>query len=178
MSADGSTLAVNADNEDCDARGVAAVAQNNNATNSGAVYVFQRTGTAWSTPVYIKSSNSDPGDLFGSDVSLTPAGDQLLVGAIGESSASIGYAGDPTSNAASTSGAAYVFTLTAGVWAETKYLKASNTDSYDSFGTRARMASDSTIVVSAPFEMSSATGIDGDSSLDTTASAGAAYVFE
>ena len=35
--------------------------QNNSALNSGAVYVFTRTGDQWSQQVYLKASN--PGDI-------------------------------------------------------------------------------------------------------------------
>jgi hypothetical protein len=50
------------------------------AGGSGAVYVFRRTGTTWQQQVYVKASNADGGDFFGSSVAL--AGDTLVVGAL------------------------------------------------------------------------------------------------
>jgi len=57
-----------------------------------------------------------------------------------------------------------------------RYLKASNTDAEDLFGYR--MAADGdTLVVSAYFEDSAATGIDGDQDDNSASSSGSAYVF-
>ena len=56
------------------------------------------------------------------------------------------------------------------------YFKASNTDSWDTFGSSVAL-SGNTFVVGAPRESSSATGVNGDQSNNSVASAGAAYVF-
>ena len=56
------------------------------------------------------------------------------------------------------------------------YVKASNTGADDRFG-RAVALSGDTLVVGAPYEASSATGVDGDQADDDRPKSGAAYVF-
>jgi len=56
------------------------------------------------------------------------------------------------------------------------YLKASNTDALDEFGNSVAVAGD-IVVVGAPFEDSSATGVDGDQADKSATDAGAAYLF-
>ena len=51
---------------------------------SGAAYVFNLEGDAWVQHSYIKASNGDIGDLFGSAIALNAAGSLLVVGAPGE----------------------------------------------------------------------------------------------
>ena len=38
---------------------------NNSASDSGAAYVFVRSGTSWSQQAYLKASNTGAGDRFG-----------------------------------------------------------------------------------------------------------------
>ena len=57
------------------------------------------------------------------------------------------------------------------------YVKASNTDSGDRFGTVALSADGTTLAVGSNFEDSSATGVDGDQLSNATADSGAVYVF-
>ncbi len=104
---DGDTLAVGAWQEDSAATGVNGNQSDNSATDSGAVYVVTRTGGIWSQQAYLKASNTDGNDLFGSAVSLS--GDTLVVGSYQEGSAAIGINGDQADNSAPQSGAAYVF---------------------------------------------------------------------
>src|SRR5438309_5198892 len=61
----GDTLVVGARQEDSNAIGINGNQTNNNATDSGAVYVFVRSGTNWSQQAYLKASNTEPGDEFG-----------------------------------------------------------------------------------------------------------------
>ena len=51
----------------------------NSASGSGAAYVFTRSGTTWAQQAYLKASNAEAGDLFGSSVSVS--GDTIVVGA-------------------------------------------------------------------------------------------------
>ncbi|MCZ7678216.1 MAG: FG-GAP repeat protein [Sandaracinaceae bacterium] len=63
-------------------------------------------------------------------------------------------------------------------WAQQAYIKASNTDAFDSFGHSIALSSDgSTLAVGAVGEDSSATGINGDQADNSANSAGAVYVF-
>lgn len=175
----GDTLVVGAPGEDSIATGVNGDQTDNTAQNSGAVYVFTRTAGVWSQQAYLKASNTHLNtteDLggFGSAVALSD--NTLVVGAEGEASAATGVNGDQHNRAAEDSGAVYVFARTAGVWSQQAYLKASNTDAGDFFGTSVALSGD-TIVVGATWEDSAATGVDGDQANNDSTSSGAAYVF-
>jgi trimeric autotransporter adhesin len=168
---DGDTIAVGAEWESSSARGIGGDQTNNDASGSGAVYIFERTGDAWAQTAYLKASNADAGDFFGTSVAIK--GDTLVVGAFGESSGST----DPTDNSASGAGAAYVFQRQAGVWTQTAYLKASNPEAGDGFG-GAVAIDGAMVVVGAGGEGSSAIGVDGDQTNDDAPGSGAAYVFQ
>jgi len=84
--------------------------------------------------------------------------------------------GDQSDNSSNGSGAAYVFARTGITWSQQAYLKASNTDPYDSFGNALAVDGD-VLVIGAFGEDSAATGVNGDQSDDSAESAGAAYVF-
>ncbi len=108
----GDTLAVGAYLEDSAATGIDGDQSDNAAFESGAVYVFRRSGTSWAQEAYLKASNTGSGDYFGVSVALS--GDTLAVGAYFEDSAATGIDtdqvdGDQADNAASESGAVYFF---------------------------------------------------------------------
>jgi hypothetical protein len=170
----GDTLVVAARNESSSATGVDGDQADNSADSSGAAYVFARSGSSWSQQAYLKASNTDSFDGFG--VAVAASGDTVVVGAQYESSSATGVDGDPFDNAAGLSGAAYVFSRTGTTWAQEAYLKASNTGVGDEFGV-AVSVSDDTILVGAPAERSSATGVDGDQSSNGANRSGAVYVF-
>ena len=75
----GDTLVVGAPYEDSNATGVDGNQANNLAIDSGAVYVFVRSGDWWYQQAYLKASNTDADDQFGSSLALS--GDTLVVGA-------------------------------------------------------------------------------------------------
>jgi len=81
----------------------------NEAEESGAAYLFTRSGTKWTAGAYIKADNTDAGDEFGSAVAISGDGHTLVVGAHQEDSAARGVNGNQADNSASDSGAAYVF---------------------------------------------------------------------
>jgi hypothetical protein len=139
-----------------------------------AAYVFTRTDSVWSQQAYLKASNTGVGDRFGSSVAISA--EALIVGAHLEASNATGVDGDETNNLANNSGAAYVFTRTAGVWSQQAYLKASNPEANDWFGWSVAISGD-TLVVGAPQEDSNATGIGGIETDNSLACSGAAYVF-
>lgn len=178
LSADGNTLAVGAFQEDTNARGINSGFNNNDADNSGAVYIFVRDGNSWIQQAFIKASNADINDEFGTSVSLSSDGNTLAVGAINESSNGKGVNADKNNNSNSGSGAAYIFTRNNSEWTEQSYIKASNTGRWDGFGERVFLSPDgSTLAVSSTDENSSATGINGNENLNTLGGAGAVYVF-
>jgi hypothetical protein len=179
LSADGSTLAVGAYGESSIATGVNGDQSDNSATNAGAVYLFRFDGTDWFQQAYIKASNSETGDRFGTDVSLSADGDALAVGALYESSNASGVNGDQNNNSDIASGAAYVFQFDGANWAQFAYVKASNGDPDDNFGDSVVLSEDGArLVVAAGGEDSSATGIDGDQTDNSAENSGAVYVFD
>ena len=107
----GDTLAVGAHFEDGGAKGVNGkqdlIGGTSGRSNSGAVYVFTRSGMNWSQQAYVKASNTGSGDQFGFSVAL--ASDTLAVGALSESSDAKGVNGDQTNKNAQDSGAGYVY---------------------------------------------------------------------
>ncbi len=170
----GDTLVVGATNEDSNATGVNGDQSNNSGGDTGAAYVFVRNGSAWSQQAYLKASNTGFFDLFGRSVSIS--GDTIVVGAHGEDSNATGVNGDQLNNAATESGAAYVFVRTGTVWSQQAYLKSSNTQLADSFGSTVSISAD-TIVIGAFLEDSGATGVQGDQTSNAALASGAAYVF-
>ncbi len=178
LSADGHTLAVGASAEDSAAGGLQGDQNNNGAPDAGAAYVFTRSGNSWSQQVYLKASHAEAGDQFGTQVALSGDGQTLAVSAPFESSSAWGVGGNPVDNSASESGAVYVFTENSGRWEQQAYLKGSNTDAGDQFGTSLSLSSNGdTLAVSAQYEASNAVGIDGDEADNSTPGAGAVYVF-
>jgi FG-GAP repeat protein len=162
LSADGDTLAVGAFSEASSTTGVDGNQADDSMPQAGAVYVFTRSGGAWTQQAYLKASNTSVGAAFGFAVSLSADGDTLAVGAVNEAS----------------SGAVYVFVRTGTIWAQQAFLKASNPDVNDQFGGAVSLSGDgSTLAVGAMLESSSATGVGGTQADNSMPQAGAVYVF-
>ena len=165
----GETIVVGARNEESDATGIDGE-DNNNASDSGAAYVFTRKGTAWTQSAYLKASNTDPGDMFGYSVAIS--GNIIIIGAPYEDGNSTGVNGTDNNNAPD-AGATYVFVRDLTGWRQEAYLKAPNTGEYDYFGFSGAAWND-TLVIGALCESSDGEG--GQDNNDTTC-AGAAYVY-
>jgi hypothetical protein len=170
----GDTLAVGAYQEASCATGINGDQTNNNCPSAGAVYVYTQTNGIWTQQAYIKASNTAADDLFEDFLALS--GDTLLVAAQGESSCATGINGDQTNNNCPSAGAVYMLTRTAGVWTQQAYIKASNTDAGDNFGQYV-VISGNTFAVTAQYEASKATGVDGNQLDNSAPISGAAYVF-
>jgi hypothetical protein len=166
----GDAIVIGAENEDSNATGVNGDETNNSRSNSGAAYVFTRSGNAWSQQAYLKAGESWSflADLFGHSVSIDD--DTVVVSAHKED----GPSDDPMG--VSDSGAVYVFTRSGSNWSEQAYLKASNPGIFDEFG-QSTAISGNTIVVGANGEDSNANGINGDQANNSASAAGAVYVF-
>ncbi|MFN8467655.1 MAG: hypothetical protein U0X20_19000 [Caldilineaceae bacterium] len=162
----GNTIAVGAPGEDSGATTVNGNGGDDSATDAGAVYVYTSSNNQWNLQAYIKAANAQAGDQFGYAVAL--AGDTLVVGAPGEDSS-----GAPADNSALGAGAAYVFVRSGGAWSQTAYLKASNANAGDGFGT-AVAADTGVIAVGAPYEDSATSNPTDNTALD----AGAAYMYQ
>ena len=174
VSVSGNTVVVGAFRESSSATGVNGDQNDNSGWRSGAAYVFVRNGASWSQEAYLKASNTDNQDFFGTSVSVS--GDTIVVGANGEDSTATGVNSGQLSNGAYYSGAAYVFVRNGTSWSQEAYIKASNTDPDDRFGSSVSVSGD-TVVVGARFEASNATGVNGDQGNNLAAYSGAAYVF-
>jgi hypothetical protein len=170
----GDTLAIAACAEDSAAQGVGGNQADNSASDAGAVYVFRRTGAIWQQEAYLKTSNAALADYFG--ISLALSGDTLAVGAYGEDSAAQGVGGNQADNSASDAGAVYVFRRSGTTWQQEAYLKASNNEAGDLFGSSVALSGD-TLAVGSRFEDSAATGVNGDQINDSLSESGAVYVF-
>jgi len=130
LSGDGNTMAVGATGESSSATGVNGNQNDTSMAGSGAVYVFTRSGAAWSQQAYVKASNTgekEDGDQFGYSIALSSDGNTLASGAIAEKSAATGINGDQANKAADGSGAVYVFARSGNTWAQQAYVKPWNT---------------------------------------------------
>lgn len=180
IDAKGEVLAVGARGEDSNLKGVYPTTEimNNQATDSGAVYLFRFNGATWIEEAYLKASNSDTNDEYGNTVTLSADGTTLAIGARGESSNSTGIDGIETDNSAINSGAVYLYRYNRSVWAKQAYIKTSNVQTGDSFGVSLSLSADgNTLAVGATGESSNATGLNGDQENNTEMASGAGYLF-
>lgn len=100
-------------------RSMLAVGEPGANSNTGAVFVYQQSGSTWTEVAELTSSDGTPGDLFGSSVSIFNS--TVLVGAPG-------WPGGLNT------GSAYVFNTPDGVWTERAELTASDGAPGDYFG--------------------------------------------
>lgn len=175
MALSDNTLAVDAGNESTCATGVNGNQNQNFCNAAGAVYVFTRSNGIWSQQAYIKASNTDQNDAFGQK-GLALLGDTLAVGAQFEASCATGLNGNQADNNCIDAGAVYVFTRSAGIWSQAAYVKATNTDARDEFGSSVAL-SKNTLAVGALGESSCASGINGNQMDNSCPLAGAVYVY-
>ena len=124
-------------------------------TSTGAVYVFNRSGTNWTEQACLTASNAATYNCFGCSLGLS--GGTLAVGAWGKDSSS---------------GAAYIFICSGGAWSEQACLTASNAEATDYFGYSVSLSGD-VLAVGAIREDSGGSGPTNNSTSDS----GAAYVF-
>lgn len=170
----GDLLVVGAPREDSAATGVDGDQEDDSAERAGAAYVFRRTGSTWRQEAYLKASNTDAGDEFGS--SVTVEGDLIAVGARTQDSAATGIDGDQDDEGADASGAVYVFRYSGSAWQQEAYVKPSNTARFFFFGDDVALSGD-TLAVGAPGESSRSAGIDGDQTPGFLDDSGAVYIY-
>ncbi|HOU91838.1 MAG TPA: hypothetical protein PLU22_12375, partial [Polyangiaceae bacterium] len=90
--------------------GIGGDQDDDSAANSGAAYVFTRSGSGvWSQQAYVKASNTAAGGNFGRCVALSADGATLAVGPAREDSSATGMGGDQQDRAAANSGAVYLY---------------------------------------------------------------------
>lgn len=160
VSISGDTVVIGAPGEASNATGVNGNQQDNSVVDTGAAYVFVRSGTTWSQQAYLKeATNTVIKDGFGTSVSID--GNTVVVGSPGF---------DPGIGTVS------VFFRNANTWSQQAQLSASNAAGGDRFGGAVAVSGD-TIAVGASGEDSAATGIGGSQTDNSASGSGAAYVF-
>jgi hypothetical protein len=178
ISANGSTLAVTATREDSNARGINGNQANNDAEDSGAVYVFTRAGGTWTQQAYVKASNTDAGDQFGWSVALSDDGNVMAVGAPTEASKARGVNGDQADNSSANAGAGYIFTRSGSTWSQQAYLKGAQTDPGDLFGFAVDLSGNGAMLaISAYDEDGGVPGVNGNEADNSKGGSGCAYIF-
>ena len=178
LSGDGRTLVVTAYDEDSSAVFLNGDQSDNSATDAGAVYVFVAGESGWSQQAYIKASNTNNFDRFGSSLALSADGNTLAIGAAREGSDSVGVGGDQSNTGATGSGAVYVYVRSGTVWSLQAYVKASNTGAQDEFGHALALSADgSVLAVGALGEASAGDGVNADQTNNDAPDAGAVYIF-
>ena len=120
----GDTVVIGVNCEDSSSTGVNENSDDNSGYDSGAAYVFVRSGTSWSQQAYLKASNAEAGDNFG--LSVAVSGDTVVIGAPFEDSKATGVNGDQADNSIDDPGAAYVFVRSGTRWSEQAYLEVFN----------------------------------------------------
>lgn len=141
---------------------------------TGAIYLFTKEADGqWNENAYLRASNHQRLDRFGSSVSLW--GNHIIVGAYGEDSH---FPDDPHDNFDESSGAAYYI-----YWnpensslEEHSYLKAQHPDSFDYFGFDVSASADS-LFVSSERDASCSLQINGDLSDNDCPGKGAVFQF-
>jgi len=185
ISADGRTIAAGTGDEACLNGGinpsgcdVDTFPEHLAAGSAGAAYIWVRRGDTWTEQAFIKASNPELEDWFAVRLALNSDGSRLLVGAPMEDSPARGLNGRQDDNSAVDAGAAYFFTRTGTTWSQHSYIKASNAEAFDEFGSSVAMSGDGrTVVVGARMENGAATTVNGDQTNNEAGQSGAAYVF-
>lgn len=166
LAADGATLAVGAWIEPSGATGINGDQSDVTVDSAGAVYLFRRGQTTWAQEAYVKASNTDAGDIFGTSLAVSGDGSTLVVGAPAESSVAPGIDGNQADNSLTLAGAAYVFARAGAMWSQMAYVKASTPALGAQFGNAVAIdATGTTIAIGANLDNRAG------------ASAGATYMF-
>lgn len=152
---------------------------------SGSVHIFIRREDGWMLQGYLKGSNAQEKDAFGTSITLSTDGNTMAVGAIGEDSQAKGVNGNQADNSCYyqnnegkfvldlgckntyyqafglNNGAVYVFSRANAVWTQEAYLKPSVTLFTTLFGSSVDISGDGNLL---------AVGAKGDTTdaLDTS----------
>jgi len=140
LAAEGDTIVIGAPEDDA------------RALNAGRAHVFTRSGSVWSLQAELVAEDARMLDYFGYSVALS--GDSVIVGSPRNARKGV------------SSGAAYVFSRTAGVWSQQARLVAADGDSGDMAGNSVAICGDTAVV-----------GANGVSGIYGAGGSGAAYVF-
>lgn len=163
-------------------------------TNSGSVHIFVRREDGWMQESFVKNSNAQQGDAFGTSIALSTDGNTLVVGAIGEDSQAKGVNGNQADNSCYypdkdslyvldlacedafyetyglNNGAAYVFTRSSGDWVQEAYLKPASTFFTTLFGSSVDISGDgNTLAVGAKGDTGVTINTDDPKNIDKAA---------
>ena len=105
LTADGNVVAIGSPSEDSSALGIEGNETVDDAPGAGAAYLYRRDAGIWTQQSYVKASNTDAGDAFGTSVAVSLDAAALVVGATAEASNS----DDQNNDAAANAGAAYLY---------------------------------------------------------------------
>ena len=105
-------------------------------SNTGAAYVFTRSGTSWSQQAKLTASDAAANDYLGyhSGNSIAISGDTVVAGAYGDD------------DGGSSSGSAYVFTRSGTSWSQQAKLTASDAAAYNEFGNATAIEGDTIVI--------------------------------
>ena len=186
LSRDGNTMAVAAHWEASAAAGINGNQNDNSIPQAGAVYIFTRTGAAWTQQAYVKASNPGKagqgdvpgdGDQFGFSIALSGDGSTLAVGAISEDSAAQQINGNQNDDSAQSAGAVYVFARTGSTWAQQAYLKSSHAEAGDDLGFSVALSFDGNTLAAAAFDEDGSGRTINPPHDNLSLNSGALYVF-
>jgi len=181
LSDDGNTLLAGSLDEDCLSTGVDPAGCDSDQkadTSAGAAYVFVRSGQNWSQQAFLKPSTIMGADWFGSRLALSGDGNTAAIASPLEGSSARGLNGNQKDSSATDSGAVFLFTRNGATWGQQAYVKASNSDAFDEFGSSLALSRDGrTMVFTSKAEDSAAKTVNGNQNDNSAAEAGAAYVF-
>jgi len=104
--------------------------------DSGAVYVFVRTGSTWTQQAKLQASDNAKDEYFGWSVAVNSAGDVAAIGTYAESTA------PNTLN-----GAVYIFTRLGNIWTQEAKLLANDAASNEYFGRSVALNADGNMVL-------------------------------
>ena len=128
---------------------------------SGAAYIFTRSGSTWTEQAKIKASDAASFDWFGEQVSINSDGSYAVVCA--QEKDLVTGSSYPNKN----HGAVYIFSRSGSTWTQERKITASDIQPYDLFGYSLSMSSNGAkVIVGAPEEDTDGTN------------AGAVYIYE
>ena len=123
--------------------------QDTGGTDTGAVYIYVRSGSSWSQQVKLQSSDRTTNYRFGTDVSLSDDGTYAIIGA------NYGNSGH---------GSAYIFIRSGTSWSQQAILTASDSVNGARYGESVSISSDGTyVIVGAPYDTPSSLSNAGSS---------------
>jgi hypothetical protein len=133
---------------------------NDDLGSSGSAYIFKYANGSWTQTAKLYASDPAGGDFFGWSVSISDDGLTAIVGAYGDNG---------VNNILFSSGSAYIFKYTNGLWTETK-LYARDPAQSDNFGRSVSISGDGLTAI---------VGADRDDGVNNyRGNSGSAYIFK